>query len=114
MSWSGPTVEQQQAQGDIAARLATIGFVLPGSIAVRSYRCGKHPCRCHANPPVLHGPYHQWTRQANGRTIHTNLTPEQHDDYQPYFDEAKRLRTLVYELEHLTLTVVQQDPRTKR
>jgi hypothetical protein len=32
---------------------------LPGSLVVRSLRCGRQNCACHAEPPRLHGPYVQ-------------------------------------------------------
>jgi hypothetical protein len=58
----------------IAAELASLGFALPGTLIERHVRCGKTRCRCHADPPVLHGPYWQWTRKAAGKTI-TRLVP---------------------------------------
>jgi hypothetical protein len=98
----------------ITAALGEVGFALPGSVAVRSYRCGKTGCACHADPPRLHGPYVQWTRRIGPRTVHTNLTPEQYEDYQAFFDNAARLRAIVNDLEALTLAVVSADPRLKQ
>lgn len=113
--WTGPTQTQKRTQTEIARRLASVGFVLPGSLAVRSYRCGKSNCACHADPPRLHGPYTQWTRRAGGRTVHVNLTADQLEDYQAWFDDAAQLRSLINQLEILTLSVVERDPRfTKR
>jgi len=37
--------------------LAQGSHVLPGSLVERTVRCGKANCRCHAEPPELHGPY---------------------------------------------------------
>lgn len=88
--------------------------MLPGSVAVRSYRCGKANCACHADPPRLHGPYIQWTRRVEGRTVHANLSEDQLADYQPFFDHASRLRALVEQLEELTLALVESDPRWNR
>ena len=45
------------------------GFALPGTLADRMTRCGRPNCRCHADPPRLHGPYHQWTRKKDGKTV---------------------------------------------
>jgi hypothetical protein len=53
---------------EITARLAAVSFALPGTLADRMTRCGHPGCRCHADPPRLHGPYHQWTRKKDGRT----------------------------------------------
>jgi hypothetical protein len=48
---------QQAARGKIATQLAATGFALPGTLTIRAYACGKPNCRCHADPPRLHGPY---------------------------------------------------------
>jgi hypothetical protein len=58
------------------ATLATLGLVLRGSIARRLTRCGHPGCRCHADPPLLHGPYYIWTRKVAGTTVTVQLTPE--------------------------------------
>jgi len=91
--------------------LAETGFVLPGSVAVRSYRCGKTNCACHADPPRLHGPYIQWSRTLNGKTVHRRMSGEQLTDYQAFFDNADKLKTLVAELEALSMTILDQDDR---
>lgn len=109
---TGPNAAQRRAQARIAKALAEVGFVLPGSVATRSYRCGKDNCACHGDPPRLHGPYIQWSHQAKGKTVHANLTPEQLADYQAFFDNAAKLRKLVTELEDLGVSVVQADPRS--
>jgi len=56
-----PTPAQQARAARIAADLAAVGFALPGTLTERMTRCGHPGCRCHADPPRLHGPYHQWT-----------------------------------------------------
>jgi hypothetical protein len=58
---------QQDRAAAIAAELASLGFALPGTLIQRHVRCGKPRCRCHADPPVLHGPYWQWTRKTGAR-----------------------------------------------
>jgi hypothetical protein len=99
-----PTAAKRRQQA-IAARLADAGFALPGTLLERSMRCGKPNCRCHADPPRLHGPYHQWTRKVDGKTLTRNLTDDQLARYRPWFDNAQRLRELIAELEDLTLRI---------
>lgn len=60
----------------LLTELATIGLVLRGSIARRLTRCGNPACRCHADPPMLHGPYYIWTRKVAGTTVTAQLKPE--------------------------------------
>lgn len=95
------------ARKRLAAAIAGIDAVLPGSIVVRHMRCGKAACRCKADPPTLHGPYIQWTRTVEGKTVTKFLTAEQLERYQPWFDNARRLRQLVSELEAVSLQAVE-------
>ena len=113
-----PTPAQQakaaRLAAEIAARLADLSYALPGTVADRMTRCGHPNCRCHADPPQLHGPYHQWTRKKDGRTSTRILTDDQLADYQPWFDNHRRLRALIAELEALSLDIAEADPRWNR
>ncbi len=82
-----------------AAELTGLDYALPGTLARRFMRCGKANCRCKADPPTLHGPYLHWTRTVAGKTLSRTLTPDQASRYQPWFDNAQRLRTLLADLE---------------
>ena len=97
-----------QARAAIQAALSQIGHTLPGSITIRRTRCGKPRCACKADPPALHGPYIQWTRTVNGKTVTRTLTQAQYDTYAPWFASARRLRTLAAELEALSLREMAQ------
>jgi hypothetical protein len=113
-----PTPAQQaraaEITAEITARLAGAGFALPGTLADRMTRCGYPGCRCRADPPQLHGPYHQWTRKKNGRTATRILSDEQLADYGPWFDNHRRLRELITELEQLSLGIAEADLRWNR
>jgi hypothetical protein len=98
----------RRAQQRLAAELAEIGFALPGSVVVRHMRCGKANCRCKADPRQLHGPYVQWTRRVNGKTVTRFLDPDQRERYQPWFDNARRFHALVSELEALSLATAEE------
>jgi hypothetical protein len=103
-----PSPAQHAARDRIAAELARAGYALPGTLTVRSYACGKQNCRCHASPPRLHGPYAEWTRKISGKTVTRRLTPAQLAEYQPLFDNAKKLRALLAELQDLTLEIIDE------
>jgi hypothetical protein len=105
-----PSPAQQAARDRITAQLAATGFALPGTLTVRAYACGKPNCHCHANPPALHGPYAEWTRKINGKTVTRRLTPGELAAWQPLFDNAKKIRTLLAELHELTLEIVDAGP----
>lgn len=83
----------------LADELGQIDGVLPGSVVVRHMRCGKPRCACKADPPALHGPYVQWTRTVEGKTVTRFLSDDQLARHQSWFDNAKRLRELVAKLE---------------
>ena len=104
-----PTAAQRAARDRIAAELAAAGFALPGTLTIRAYACGKPGCRCHADPPRLHGPYAEWTRKIAGKTITRRLTPAELAEYQPLFDNAKKIRALLAELQDLTLEIIETD-----
>jgi uncharacterized protein DUF6788 len=106
-----PSPDQQAGRDRIAAELAAAGFALPGTLTVRAYACGKPSCRCHADPPRLHGPYAEWTRKIGGKTVTRRLSPAELTEYQPLFDNAKKLRALLAELQDLTLEIIEPDSR---
>lgn len=111
--WWTLSATEQRTLDHIRTELARIGLVLPGSVTVRSYRCGKDNCACHSDPPRLHGPYSQWSRRVANKTVHVNLDPDQLDDYQAFFDTHRRLRGLIEELEALSQAVIERDPRRR-
>jgi hypothetical protein len=105
-----PTAAQRAALDEITAEIAAAaGPALPGTLIVRAYACGKPNCRCRADPPRLHGPYAEWTRKIGGKTVTRRLTQHELAEYQPLFDNAKKLRALVNELQDLTLEIIEAD-----
>lgn len=98
----------ERRRAKITAEIAALGLPLPGSLVERRTRCGNHGCRCHADPPQLHGPYLTWTRKVENKTVTRTLDPEQAERLRPLIDNARRLRELVTELE--TLAIGHIDP----
>ena len=88
---------------ELQAEIAAISHVLPGSLNVITNRCGKPTCRCHADPPQLHGPYLTWTRKVAGKTITRRLNTDQAKRYRPWLENNHRLRALIAELEALNV-----------
>ena len=82
--------------------------VLPGSVIERTLRCGKANCRCHADPPVLHGPYVQWSYTRANKRFTRWLTAEQEERYRPRVEAGRQLRELVAELEDLEISATEQ------
>lgn len=97
-----PTKQAELRRREIMTDIAKIGFCLPGSLVTRTTRCGNPGCRCHTDPDRLHGPYLSWTRKVDAKTVTRNLNAAQAERYQPWFDNSRRLRELVSELEALS------------
>ena len=80
-----PTAAQRAALDRITAEIAAAaGLALPGTLTVRAYACGKPDCRCHADPPRLHGPYAEWTRKIGGKTVTRGSPPPSSPNTSPY------------------------------
>jgi hypothetical protein len=99
-------IEQQRTR--LLAQLADIGHPLPGSLTIRHTRCSSAGCRCRQDPPLLHGPYYSWTRKIDGKTHTRLLTAEQAERYTPWFEDARKLRALINQLEALSLRLAEQ------
>ena len=97
----------------LAGQLGEIDGVLPGSVVVRRMRCGKSGCACHDDPPTLHGPYIQWTRALAGKTVTRYLSEEELGRYQPWFDNARRLKEIAAKLEIASLHALEIERSTK-
>ena len=78
--------------------IGDIGYIASGSLAPRYNRCGKPNCRCHGDPPQLHGPYWHWTVKVDGKTVNRRLTNAEAEIYQQWIANDRRLRSLVEEL----------------
>ena len=83
-------------------QLARLGFIASGSVIERYTVCGSPGCRCHADPPVRHGPYHQHTRKMAGKTVTRRLTAEQADRYREQIANRRTLDRLIAEMEQIS------------
>jgi len=99
----------RQARARLLDFLTEHHHVLPGSVIERAMRCGKANCRCHADPPVLHGPYVQWSYTRANKRFTRWLTAEQEERYRPRVEAGRRLRDLIADLENLEISAAEQD-----
>jgi len=67
-----------------------------------------------AEPPQPHGPYYQRTRKVRNKTVGRWLSAEQRDDYEPWIDNHRRIRTLLTRLEAIGEEALDADPRSRR
>ena len=84
---------------ELAAELATIGFISAGSVVSRYTSCGKPGCRCQADPPQRHGPYYQWSRALHGKTVSRRLNETEADLYQSWIANRRQLEQIITQME---------------
>jgi hypothetical protein len=84
---------------ELAAELATLGFISPGSLVVRHTSCGKPGCRCQGDPPQRHGPYYQWSRAVAGKTVSRRLNEPQAELYRDWIANRQRIETIITKME---------------
>jgi len=92
--------------------LAALGLVRPGSLVRRYMPCGKPGCRCMADPPVLHGPYYQWTYRVRGKTLTQRLTQAQAAQCEVWIRNYRKLRAVSRRIVALSLKETDRILRT--
>ena len=107
--------DYQRRYRNLAAQLADIGYIAAGSLAQRHNRCGKPNCRCHGDPPQLHGPYWQWTAKVNAKTVNRRLTPTEAELYQEWIDNDRRQHAIIAKMREVAATatelLLKENPR---
>lgn len=108
------TSRQAKALERIRGELADIGPCLPGSLVVRHGPCGKTACACQRDPARHHGPFRSWTRKLGGKTVTRLLSEDQQADYQVMFENTRRVREALRQLEEIGLDIVERDRRSTK
>ncbi len=86
---------------ELAAQLADVGLVSAGSVTRRYTRCTSPGCKCRADPPQPHGPYWQWTRKVDGKTVTRRLTPAEATLYREWIANDRRMRRLIEQMRNV-------------
>ena len=86
----------------LLGELQGLGFVSPGSVALRETSCGKPGCKCMADPPRRHGPYYQWTRKVKGKTVSRQLSPAEAELFQEWITNRRQLQRVTRDLERVS------------
>jgi hypothetical protein len=92
---------------ELAAELATVGYISPGSLVVRHTSCGKPGCRCQGDPPQRHGPYYQWSRAVAGKTVSRRLNGPQAELYRDWIANRQRIETIITKMEETSATAAE-------
>jgi hypothetical protein len=99
-------------------QLLEVGFIALGSLIQRYTVCANAGCHCHHDPPQRHGPYWQYTRKVDGKTITARLTNEQAERYREWIDNRHKLDQIIAEMDQVSQQardlLLAQTPKTSR
>jgi hypothetical protein len=96
----------RQRFAQLKGELQQLEFFCKGTVLRRMMRCGKAQCACHKDPAKRHGPYFQWTYNANGKTVTIRLTSETAPLYQAAARQYRKLKAALHRLERLSATAL--------
>ena len=83
---------------DLAKKLANIGYITSGSVALRYNRCGKPNCACKDDPAKRHGPYWLWTAKVDGKTVNRKLSEHEAHLYQKWIANDRQIHALLTQM----------------
>jgi len=92
----------------LKSELQQLEFFCKGTVLRRMMRCGKPQCACQKDPARRHGPYFQWTYNANGKTATIMLPPGTAPIYQAAARQYRKLKAALNRLERLSRTALSQ------
>ena len=81
----------------IKRELAGLGDLRPGTLSEQYNTCRTPGCRCKADPPRRHGPYHQLSYSRRGRSSTENIRSEHLATVQAQISNYRKLRDLIDE-----------------
>ena len=97
--------DYERRYSEIAQQLPGIGIISSGSITRRYTRCATPGCRCHGDPPQLHGPYFQRTTKVHGKTVTRRLSPAEAALYEEWIANDRQLRRLIEQMREIAAKV---------
>lgn len=95
-----------QAYEQLKRQILNIGFICVGTVLRRYGTCGTPTCRCHGNPPQLHGPYYQWTRKVRGKTVTVRLKPRESEIYAACAANRQALQAIIDQMEAVSMQAI--------
>jgi hypothetical protein len=82
----------------IKAAIQQVGFICTGSLAERWLTCGNANCRCHHDPSLRHGPYHQLSWKQDGKTVSRFISPQIAEFYRQWIDNRRSLDAAIAQM----------------
>jgi len=94
--------------------LTAVGYFCRGTVLCRLMPCGKPGCRCQATPPRLHGPYYQWTRKVQGKTVTVRISAREAKLVRQGIANARRFDAVASRMERISLLAIDRARRELR
>lgn len=101
----------EQRYAALKRDVAGIDLIRRGSLVRRMVSCGKASCRCQATPPQLHGPYYQWTRKVDGKTVTLRVDKAEAKLLRKWISNGRRLNKLVVQMERVSYRITERQLR---
>ena len=89
-------------------RLADVGYICTGTVAIVYRKCGKSYCACATDPNARHGPYNTWTRKVRGKTVTRNLSEAQAASCSRYIANFRELEQILDKMKSMTAEHVEE------
>jgi len=71
-------------------------------VVKRRTRCASQGCKCRADPPEPHGPYYDWTRKVDGKTVSVRLSEEEARTVKEWIANVRRFDEVAGKLEEIS------------
>lgn len=104
---SQPHLKRRYAQ--LVGQLSRIGLLLPGTITERRIigQASKKQI-----DRKKYGPYYQWTRKVNGKTITVNLSAAQVDLFQKAVDNNRKFEQILREMKQISIQRLENETQS--
>ena len=104
---SQPHLKKRYAQ--LVDQLGRMGPILPGTITERRIigQASKKQI-----DRKKYGPYYQWTRKVDGKTITVNLSEAQVDLFQKAVDNNRKIEQILSEMKQISLQRLENDTQS--
>src|SRR5437660_7236038 len=88
-------LQLKQRYQELKQSLLKLGYVCPGSVVERYMPCGKLGCRCASDPARRHGPYYEWSRKVQGKTVTVRLSKQAAKIYKEFTENDRMFKKIL-------------------
>jgi len=104
-----PQQNLKKRYAQLADQLSRMGLVLPGTITERTI-IGQGSKK--QMDRKKYGPYYQWTRKINGKTITVNLSKAQVDLFRKAIDNNRKSEQILSEMRRISIQRLENETQS--